>query len=107
MHSEASACATCWLLTPALCTRTVALLPLCLQGVAHALHGLPPGSVPPLWLAKGSYYSWPLAGAGGTAGTAGFRHLVYPLPEPGTAGLGTHLTLDLAGGIRFGPDVEW
>lgn len=34
-----------------------------------------------------------------------FRHLVYPLPEPG--GLGIHLTLDLAGHARFGPDVEW
>ena len=87
-----------------------------LQSVSHALQGLPPGSVPPLWLAKGSYYSaaatagWPPArpsAGAGTAGTAGFRHLVYPLPEPGTAGLGTHLTLDLAGGIRFGPDVEW
>jgi L-2-hydroxyglutarate oxidase LhgO len=34
-----------------------------------------------------------------------FRHLVYPLPEPG--GLGVHLTLDLAGQARFGPDVAW
>ena len=36
-----------------------------------------------------------------------FRRLVYPLPEPGLAGLGTHLTLDLDGSIRFGPNVEW
>ena len=34
-----------------------------------------------------------------------FRHLVYPVPEPG--GLGLHLTLDMSGGARFGPDVEW
>ena len=47
----------------------------------------------------------PLPLSGGSP--AGFHHLVYPLPEPGTAGLGTHLTLDLAGGVRFGPDVEW
>ncbi|MGD3380904.1 FAD-dependent oxidoreductase, partial [Xanthomonas citri pv. citri] len=47
--------------------------------------------------AKGSYFS--------LAGRTPFTHLVYPLPEPG--GLGTHLTLDLAGRARFGPDVEW
>ncbi len=35
------------------------------------------------------------------------RHLVYPVPHPALAGLGVHVTLDLAGGIRFGPDVEF
>src|SRR3546814_4848286 len=39
------------------------------------------------------------------AGKHPFRHLIYPTPEPG--GLGTHLTLDLSGSARFGPDVEW
>jgi hypothetical protein len=43
---------------------------------------------------------------GGPAGRAPFRHLIYPLPEPGTAGLGTHLTLDLGGQAKFGPDVS-
>ena len=38
-------------------------------------------------------------------GRAPFQHLVYPVPEPG--GLGVHLTLDLAGQAKFGPDVEW
>jgi L-2-hydroxyglutarate oxidase LhgO len=52
---------------------------------------------PPLFLAKGSYFSLPGAGL--------FSRLIYPVPEPG--GLGVHLTLDLAGGMRFGPDVEW
>ncbi|MDE2261704.1 MAG: FAD-dependent oxidoreductase, partial [Gammaproteobacteria bacterium] len=47
--------------------------------------------------AKGNYYV--------LQGRAPFRHLVYPVPEPG--GLGVHLTLDLAGQARFGPDVEW
>lgn len=47
--------------------------------------------------AKGSYFS--------LAGRAPFTRLVYPLPEAG--GLGVHLTLDLAGQARFGPDVEW
>lgn len=47
--------------------------------------------------AKGSYFS--------LRGPAPFSHLIYPVPEPG--GLGIHLTLDLAGQARFGPDVEW
>jgi L-2-hydroxyglutarate oxidase LhgO len=53
--------------------------------------------VPPLHLAKGNYFS--------LSGRAPFSHLIYPVPEPG--GLGVHLTLDLAGQARFGPDVEW
>ena len=65
------------------------------QQVAAALRGGPP--VPPLHLAKGSYYS--------LAGRAPFARLIYPVPEPG--GLGVHLTLDLGGQARFGPDVEW
>ena len=36
-----------------------------------------------------------------------FSRLIYPLPEANTAGLGTHLTLDVAGGVKFGPDSEW
>ena len=67
------------------------------QGFAHALRGLPDGSVPPLSYAKGNYYT--------LTGRAPFSHLVYPLPE--AAGLGVHLTLDLGGQARFGPDVEW
>ena len=53
--------------------------------------------VPPLHLAKGNYY--------GLARRAPFSRLIYPVPEPG--GLGVHLTIDLAGQARFGPDVEW
>lgn len=67
------------------------------QEVAHALTGLPQDTVPPLHLAKGNYYS--------LAGRAPFSRLIYPVPEPG--GLGIHLTLDLGGQARFGPDVEW
>ncbi len=69
------------------------------QTVAHALRGLPQATVPPLSYAKGNYYA--------LAGRAPFAHLVYPLPEAETAGLGVHLTLDLGGQARFGPDVEW
>jgi len=62
------------------------------------MSGLDRRTIPPCYLAKGNYFT--LTGA-----RAPFRHLVYPVPEPG--GLGVHLTLDLAGQARFGPDVEW
>jgi len=65
--------------------------------LARGIRGVRPGSVPPVHYAKGSYYA--------LAGPAPFSRLVYPVPE--AAGLGVHLTLDLAGQARFGPDVEW
>jgi L-2-hydroxyglutarate oxidase LhgO len=67
------------------------------QTVARAFEGIPPATVPALHLAKGNYY--------GLSGAAPFSRLVYPVPSHG--GLGVHLTLDLGGQARFGPDVEW
>ncbi|CAI5466041.1 unnamed protein product [Closterium sp. Yama58-4] len=58
---------------------------------------LPPPHLPPLYLARGHYFAH--------AGAPPFSRLVYPLPEPG--GLGVHATVDLAGRVRFGPDVQW
>ncbi|KAL8711997.1 MAG: hypothetical protein Q9220_003693 [cf. Caloplaca sp. 1 TL-2023] len=52
------------------------------------------------YYAKGSYYSY-------TASQPRPKTLVYPAPTTGAAGLGTHLTMDMTGAIRFGPDVEW
>jgi len=68
-------------------------------GVAHAIEGIRPASLPPLprRFAKGNYFS--------LTGAAPFSRLVYPIPPLGA--LGVHLTLDLAGQARFGPDVEW
>ena len=65
--------------------------------LATRTRGLDPRLVPRAYFAKGSYFS--------LGGRAPFRHLVYPVPEPG--GLGVHLTLDLGGQAKFGPDVEW
>jgi len=65
--------------------------------VAERIAGVPAAVVPRAYLAKGNYY--------GLVGRSPFSHLIYPVPVPG--GLGTHVTLDLAGRARFGPDVEW
>jgi len=65
--------------------------------VARRIEGFPADKAPPELYAKGNYYS--------LTGRPPFSRLVYPVPEPG--GLGVHVTLDLAGQARFGPDVEW
>lgn len=65
--------------------------------LGRAIRGLPPETVPQDYLAKGNYYS--------LLGKQPFRHLVYPMPVPG--GLGVHVTLDMGGQCKFGPDVEW
>jgi L-2-hydroxyglutarate oxidase LhgO len=65
--------------------------------IARMLDGMPLDLIPPAYLAKGCYFS--------CNAKAPFSRLIYPVPEPG--GLGVHLTLDLAGQARFGPDVEW
>jgi L-2-hydroxyglutarate oxidase LhgO len=67
------------------------------QAVASQLEGLDAATIPPRYLAKGHYFT--------LQGRSPFRHLVYPVA--GSGGLGIHVTLDLAGGARFGPDVEW
>ncbi|MFW0794804.1 NAD(P)/FAD-dependent oxidoreductase [Gordonia sp. CPCC 205515] len=66
--------------------------------VARGLQGFPAEQIPPRHLAKGNYYAL-------AAGSAPFSRLIYPVPVDG--GLGVHLTLDLGGTARFGPDVEW
>jgi L-2-hydroxyglutarate oxidase LhgO len=67
------------------------------QKVARAIEDYPGSRVPRLVMVKGNYFSY--------AGKPAFTRLIYPTPMPG--GLGVHVTLDLAGRMRFGPDVEW
>jgi L-2-hydroxyglutarate oxidase LhgO len=65
--------------------------------LANRIQGLDPRFVPSRHFARGSYFLY--------HGRIPFSHLIYPVPVPG--GLGTHLTLDMGGRARFGPDVEW
>ena len=65
--------------------------------VALRIDGFPSELAPPEYYAKGNYYTLSMRSP--------FSRLVYPVPEPG--GLGVHVTLDLGGRARFGPDVEW
>ena len=65
--------------------------------LARAIDGLPRDTIPPAYFCRGVYFT--------LGGQAPFRRLVYPVPPAG--GLGVHITLDLAGQARFGPDVEW
>ncbi|KQT60471.1 MULTISPECIES: NAD(P)/FAD-dependent oxidoreductase [unclassified Aureimonas] len=67
------------------------------HAVAAATEGLDPRHVPKVRYARGHYFAY--------SGAMPFSRLIYPVPVPG--GLGTHLTFDMAGAARFGPDVEW
>ena len=67
------------------------------QNVARSLVGLPPGTIPPQHFAKAHYYT--------LSGASPFHRLIYPVAT--NASLGVHVTLDLAGQARFGPDVCW
>ena len=67
------------------------------QRVARSLAGFPAEHVPPCHYARGNYFS--------LFGRSPFSRLIYPIPE--LAGHGVHLSLDLSGQARFGPDVEW
>ncbi len=67
------------------------------QNVARSIAGYPPSLIPKQVLAKGNYFAF--------AGRPAFTRLIYPTPVDG--GLGVHVTLDLAGRMRFGPDVQW
>ena len=67
------------------------------QKVAAGIAGLPPETIPPCYYGKGSYFFLP--------GKQPFTRLIYPMPGP--ASLGVHVTIDLGGRCRFGPDIEW
>lgn len=68
------------------------------QELARSTEGFPAERIPKLWRSKGSYFSY--------SGRPVFQRLIYPAPSEG-GWLGVHLTLDLSGRVRFGPDAEW
>tara|TARA_B100001123_G_C15328676_1_gene1030459 strand:- start:2903 stop:4021 length:1119 start_codon:yes stop_codon:yes gene_type:complete len=80
-----------------LCNELINAAGLAAQNVARNITGMPADIIPELYLSKGNYFT--------ANGTSPFRRLIYPLPE--SAGLGVHLTLDLANNMRFGPDQHW
>jgi L-2-hydroxyglutarate oxidase LhgO len=65
--------------------------------LAHKIAGMPADKIPTAYYAKGNYFT--------LAGRSPFSRLIYPVPVPG--GLGVHITVDLGGQAKFGPDVEW
>ncbi|MBT2321389.1 NAD(P)/FAD-dependent oxidoreductase [Variovorax paradoxus] len=79
------------------CNSVVNAAGLAAPALARRFEGLPVSAVPTAYFAKGSYFT--------LAGRAPFSRLIYPVPEG--AGLGVHLTLDMGGQAKFGPDVQW
>lgn len=71
---------------------------LCAVPLAKRFHGINQGILPTAYYARGCYFTL-------SKTKTPFSHLIYPLPEDG--GLGVHVTLDLIGIVKFGPDVEW
>lgn len=69
------------------------------QQLARSVAGLPASTIAPLHLCQGRYLAY--------SGPSPFSHLVYPVPRANAAGLGVHATLDMAGQLRFGPDVRY
>ena len=78
------------------CRRLVNAAGLYARELARHIAGFPAERIPPTFYAKGHYFT--------LSGRAPFQHLVYPMPDP--AGLGIHVTLDLGGQCKFGPDVS-
>ena len=69
------------------------------DAIAHTIKGLEKELIPKIWLCKGDYFSY--------GGTNPFAHLIYPLPDANTVGLGIHCTMDLNNQLRFGPDAVY
>jgi L-2-hydroxyglutarate oxidase LhgO len=69
------------------------------QECAQHIEGVDQAAIPELFYCRGHYFTY--------QGASPFQHLIYPVPEKNTSGLGIHSTLDLAGQIKFGPDVQY
>jgi L-2-hydroxyglutarate oxidase LhgO len=83
--------------TSLLCKTLINTAGLHAPALARSIAGIPRQTIPTAYYAKGNYFT--------LSGRNPFSRLIYPAPVPG--GLGVHLTIDLGGQARFGPDVEW
>ena len=83
------------------CTHLVNAAGLNAPLIAQIIDAMPREAIPPRYFARGNYFALTCR--------APFSHLIYPVPQAGVnaGGLGVHLTLDLGGAARFGPDIEW
>ncbi len=82
-----------------LCDNLVNAAGLYAQPISRAIEGIPADTIPGQYFARGVYFT--LSG-----GKPPFTRLIYPVPDP-AGGLGVHVTVDLGGQVKFGPDVEW
>lgn len=82
-----------------LCDHVVNAAGLYAQPIARSIEGIPAETIPGQYFARGVYFT-----LGG--GKPPFTRLIYPMPDP-LGGLGVHVTIDLGGQVKFGPDVEW
>lgn len=69
------------------------------QSIAQSISTVPKNTIPKLHYCKGDYFDY--------KGRNPFSHLIYPIPETNTAGLGIHATMDMASQVKFGPDTEY
>lgn len=81
------------------CERVINAAGLGAQSIARAIDGVSPESIPELYYCKGDYFDYKRRSP--------FSHLIYPLPEANTAGLGIHATIDMSSRLKFGPDTEY
>tara|TARA_R110000787_G_scaffold186397_1_gene297967 strand:+ start:54990 stop:56099 length:1110 start_codon:yes stop_codon:yes gene_type:complete len=82
-----------------LCEQVINAAGLYAQPIAKSISGIPADTIPGSYYARGVYFT--LSG-----GKPPFTRLIYPVPDP-AGGLGVHVTIDLGGQVKFGPDVEW
>lgn len=82
-----------------ICDHVVNAAGLYAQPISKSIQGIPADTIPGQYFARGVYFT--LSG-----GKPPFTRLIYPVPDP-AGGLGVHVTIDLGGQVKFGPDVEW
>lgn len=82
-----------------ICDTVVNAAGLYAQPISQSIDGIPADTIPGRYFARGVYFT-----LGG--GKPPFTRLIYPMPDP-AGGLGVHVTIDLGGQVKFGPDVEW